>query len=705
MGWLKGFRKKAGQIQRSIVRMYGLEPLWSDKNYENFAKEGYNQNIWVNACIKAIAEAAANVPIILYADRKKEKEIEEHELLDLLDKPNEFQSKAEFIEAYISYLLIAGNSYIDMVGPNTDTNPNSQPTELWNLRPDRVQIKPDAMDYIAGYTYTTNGIPIFRDKRQVSHIKYFHPTDDFYGLSPIEVAARGIDNANAATTWNNALMNNGARPSGAFVTEQYLQDHQYDRMKEEMEVNIKGASNAGKPLILEGGVKWEEMSLSPRDLDFVNSRKMSTLEICAAFRVPPEIVGYGEQKTYNNYKEARAAFYEDSVLPLVGKMLDKLNSDLVPKFDKRLRLDVDLTKVEALQVNKELMYERVVKAWLGGLLTKDEGRGELGYEQSPDGKGNEFVPNPKYAAMNNGNSRWGNGGNSSGSGNGRGRPPGSGSGAADPEEEKADSFFLTTKAFDLSSEEEINAYIDEIEARRGKWYPAVERRVKEVFEVEHRAVISAYNAAGEDAAMNVIDHSREKWERLLTALYVEVMEDFGGALYNDLKANVLDLETKAPKIPLERFFRVFDQAVQRFIASTVAKKVTAITETTRKKIRSIIKKEEAAGKTVADIANELDKLYLDEIIPNRTYTIARTEVIGASNAGNRYAAKQTGLNLNKTWLSTEDERTRDSHVSINGETRAMDEKYSNGLMFPGDPSGEAKEVINCRCTETYSVIK
>src|SRR5690606_33760189 len=173
-----------------------------------------------------------------------------HELLNLINRPNEFMSRSDLIEAMIGYLLIAGNSYLDMVGPN-DAAP---PRELWPLRPDQVQIIPDATDYIKGFQYTVGGEKRILDRRRVSHLKYFHPIDDFYGLAPIEVAARGIDNDNAANTWNNSLLTNGGRPTGALVTEDTLSDPQYEHLKSELDRNIRGAKNAGKPMLLEGGL-------------------------------------------------------------------------------------------------------------------------------------------------------------------------------------------------------------------------------------------------------------------------------------------------------------------------------------------------------------------------------------------------------------------------------------------------------------------
>lgn len=675
MGWKDFvppiFTTKATEVHKAIVRILGLSPQWTKRDYENFAKEGYNANVWVYSCIQAIAQGAASVPWLLYqVNAKGERtEVAAHELLKLLDKPNEFTSRAELIEAYAAYALIAGNSYLDMVSPR----PGAAPLELWVYRPDRMKVMPSLTDYIGGYQYTVGDKQIPLDAERIAHLKFFNPIDDFYGLAPIEVAARGIDNDNAANAWNNSLLTNGARPGGALVTEDVLTDAQFKNVKDSLEEH-KGSKNAGKPLILEGGLKWQEMSLSPKDMDFIASKKWSVLEICAAFRVPPEIVGYGEQKTYSNYAEARKALYEDAVIPMLDKIRDKLNNSLVPFYGDNLYLDYNKDGIEALQENRDAVYKRATEAYKGELLTKNEAREEMGYGKI-EGGDEFYIPPTPAAAL-----------------------------PAPTDSEGKKGHFFNVKSLDIETDEQKTLYWKAMESGREQYYDDAIRAVKKVFDSERKDVVKAFKENGADAAVNAINEKEMKL--LLTKIYVEVMETFGNQLMEQFKKDAGNhMETKAPLIPLETIFKVFDKLVQKFIATTVGKKVVNISKTTEKKIRNIIKIGEAAGESIDQIATRLDALYLDQIIPNRSEVIARTEVIGASNAGNSFAADQTGLKLNKEWLATRDDRTRETHETIDGEKQVKSDLYSNGLMFPGDPNGEAKEVIQCRCTEVYSVIK
>ena len=666
------FSKKATEIHRAIVRVMGLEAQWSKRDYENFAKEGYNANVWVYRNIQAIAQGVAGVPWLLYqVDSKgKRKEIEQHDLLNLLNKPNEFMSRQEFFEAYIGYALIAGNSYLDMVGPN-DASP---PRELWPMRPDRMGVIPHQNRFVKGYVYQIGDQKIALDKRRVSHLKYFNPINDFYGLSPIEVAARGIDNDNAANEWNNALLSNGARPSGALVTPDTLTEAQYNNLKSEMDHSYSGAKNAGKPMLLEGGLQWVDMALSPKDMDMLNSKKLSRVEICAAFGVPPEVVGDKEHATYSNYQEARRALYEDAVLPMLDRVRDKLNADLVVKFGDNLYLDYNKDSIEALQENRDAVYKRAMEAYNSDLLTRNEARHEMGYEDTPDG--DMFKSDKDKFDLDL-------------------------SGIVD--DPKNRNFFLSVKALGLQNDEEKTMYWKSMERRREGFYIRIAKRVAGYFEKERKAVVAAMKKGGEAEANNAVNNLQGDLKELYVGIYVEVMQAFGEQLLNQFKNDARNMETKAPLIPAETAFNVFDDAVQNFIADTVAKKVVGVTETTKSRLRRIIGASEAEGWSIVDIAGAIDTMYLDQIIPNRSVVIARTEVIGASNAGNRHAAKQTNLDLQKEWIATRDDRTRTSHEDMDGERQDLDNEYSNGLMYPGDPAGDAEDVIQCRCTEGYNV--
>jgi HK97 family phage portal protein len=217
----------------------------------------------------------------------------------------------------------------------------------------------------------------------ILHVKTFHPLDDWYGMSPIEAAAYSIDQHNQASAWNQSLLQNGARPSGALVVKPgaegmpgALSEEQYYRLKEQIDTQFSGAANAGRPLLLEGGLDWKEMSLSPRDMDFINSKYASARDVAFAFGLPPQLLGIPGDNTYSNLAEARLALWEQTILPMVDQLCDALNLWLLPHFGDRLELTYDTDSISALMPRREALWAQLEKA---SFLSDDEKRAMLGF--------------------------------------------------------------------------------------------------------------------------------------------------------------------------------------------------------------------------------------------------------------------------------------------------------------------------------------
>ena len=216
--------------------------------------------------VRMIAEAAASVPLLLY---EGDDEIEEHPLLDLIARPNARSDRRRLPrEPGTAILLVAGNAYVEAVAVDGAVR------ELHALRPDRMKVIPGADGWPEALR--VHGRRHARALRRrgrcracgrILHISLFHPANDHYGMSPIEAAATAIDIHNTASRWNKALLDNSARPSGALVyaaASGNLTAEQFERLKAELETSFQGARNAGRPLLLEGGLDWKPMSLSPQ---------------------------------------------------------------------------------------------------------------------------------------------------------------------------------------------------------------------------------------------------------------------------------------------------------------------------------------------------------------------------------------------------------------------------------------------------------
>lgn len=384
---LWGRETKASGAGR-LIGLTGTGPaVLMPRRFDAFAEEGYRRNVVVYRAVNEVARGAASVPWRLFrreGDNAAER-LEAHPLLDLLARPNPMMARSELIEALLGYLLIAGNGFLEAVA----SEGGAAPRELWPLRPDRMTVLKSESGLPSGYLYRVGG----RETRwaadpaigrsAILHLRSFNPLDDWYGLSAVEPAALGIDQHNEAGKWNTALMQNGARPSGAIVYEPKegqgnLDDLQFARVKNEIEEQYAGAKNAGRPMLLEGGLSWQEMSLSPKDMDFLDAKHSAARDIALAFGVPPQLLGIPGDNTYANYQEARLALWEQTIVPLLRHLRDELNAWLAPAFGEGLALELDLDEVPALLPRREARWE-MVRGWAdSGLMTINEAREAIG---------------------------------------------------------------------------------------------------------------------------------------------------------------------------------------------------------------------------------------------------------------------------------------------------------------------------------------
>lgn len=364
-----------------------ISPSWSSREYEQFADQAYIKNVIAHRAINMVSQAAASVPWALY--KKDKVKIEYHPLLKLLSRPNPFYAGAEFFENIYTFKLISGNAFIQAVGKE-----GLPPKELHILRPDRVSIVPDECGNIAGYIYKVKSsekfFPCnkFTGQAKILHIKNFHPLDDFKGLSSVEAAAFSIDQHNQAAAWNKALLENAARPSGALIVknngpyEGNLSNEQYVRIKEQMEDVFMGSKNSGRPMLIEGGIEWQEMSMSPKDMDFIEAKNSAARDIALAIGVPPQLLGIPGDNTYSNMQEARLALWEETVIPLLDHLTDSLNHWLVPMFGEELYLEYDVNEISGLSSRREKIWSRIENA---SFLTINEKRNMVGLSPINDG--------------------------------------------------------------------------------------------------------------------------------------------------------------------------------------------------------------------------------------------------------------------------------------------------------------------------------
>ena len=343
MGFFDRFRRAPERKESAAAQVLVMtpgQPVWSPRNYEAFSREAYSKNVVAYQCINRISEAVASVRLGIY---RGETELNEHPLAALLRRPNPLQSYGDYVRAKVGFLLLAGNGYEERV------TIGGKPRELYQLRPDRMKIIPSSNGVPSGYEYSVNQqkVTFPMDPRtlacDVRHLKLFNPLHDWYGMSPIEAGAYAIDQNTEAMKHMQALLQNSARPSGALTVKdgQTLADEQFNRLKTQIEEQYSGSANAGRPMLLEGGLDWKQMGLSPTDMGIIETKYASARDIALAFGVPPLLLGIKGDNTFANYAEARLAFWEDTVLPLLEMILTDWSTWLAQPFGVEVRADVD----------------------------------------------------------------------------------------------------------------------------------------------------------------------------------------------------------------------------------------------------------------------------------------------------------------------------------------------------------------------------
>ena len=352
---------------------FDARPRTPPFDYTSAVRESYLANPVAHRSVRIVAEGVGGAPLS-----------GDDPALEALVRGS--AGTTPLLEVLAAHLLLHGNAFVQIV-----KDAAGAPVELFPLRPERVSVVAGADGWPAAYAYKVGGktLTIAPEDEggwpNLVHLKGFHPADDHYGAGCLSAASQAVAVHNAASEWNRALLDNAARPSGALVyapgDSSPLAPDQYDRLKAELTQAFQGAGNAGRPMLLEGGLSWQSMALSPADMDFASLKAAAARDIALAFGVPPMLLGLPGDATYANYREANRALWRLTLLPLAGRILDGLLHGLAPWFAGNSAsgaLRVDLDRVPALAEDRERLWAQVSAA---AFLSDDEKRALLGLQR------------------------------------------------------------------------------------------------------------------------------------------------------------------------------------------------------------------------------------------------------------------------------------------------------------------------------------
>ena len=373
----KFFKTQKSQNHKnlSLFDMAGFSEYMGNRS----SLDAYKTNVIVYRCVNLIAQSASHVPwVILKNQNGLRKKLYSHPLHKLLNHPNPSKAGADFFTEVIASLLLFGNAYVLAVGRD-----DTQPQELHLLHAKSVEVVVRSGRQVAYKYRHASGETLYPinptdSKSRVMHLRTYHPTDPTYGLSCLEAASLPIDIHSSASKWNSSLLRNGARPSGALVMKDssgYLSDDQFERLKEQLYEKYSGASNSGKPLLLEGGLDWREMSISPKDMDFIESKNSAAREIALAFGMPPQLLGINGDNTYSNMQEARLALWEETLIPLLDKIANAMTHWFAGWFHDGIVIDFDRDSISALTDKRENLWTKIADS---NFMTVNEKRAFVG---------------------------------------------------------------------------------------------------------------------------------------------------------------------------------------------------------------------------------------------------------------------------------------------------------------------------------------
>lgn len=253
-------------------------------------------------------------------------EIYAHPLLKLLNHPNPYMVKNEFLEITGLHMELTGNAYWFIA-----RDKKGKPAELWPLLPNGMAVVPDETHFIIGYVYTTNGKQIPLDPKDVIHHKYGNPMDFRHGYSPVMAGSVTIDADAHASTFNQRFFYNTAMPDGFLTTEESMDEKTFKRLKTEWMDVYGGAVNSHRTAILSGGLTYKNLQITQRDMEFLNGRNFNRDMILALFGVPKSTLGFDESMSRANADTADYILAKNNRIKM-QRITNRITMDLAPQF-------------------------------------------------------------------------------------------------------------------------------------------------------------------------------------------------------------------------------------------------------------------------------------------------------------------------------------------------------------------------------------
>lgn len=669
--------------------------------------DAMKQNAWVNLAINAIARNISRSPFCIY---QGEDEVRSGLIYELFASPNSYMSGAQLWEATVGWRKVKGEAFwifeSEYQGGSTPMR-MPFPKEIWVVDPAYMKhvLNPEGTRITMWmYSRGTKTIPLMPN--EVVHFKTWNKWDPFRGVNPLIAADEELSQDLQATRSNTMMLQAGSTPAGVLSSKQRLTEIQAKEIQERWEKAHKGASRAHRIAVLGADTTYQQVGLNPADLEYFNMRKWNRSTVLAVYGVPPAVVGVKDELSAlsgADTKEQLRHFWNTILLPEQEALEDILHTQFWMRFNlSDYDGEFDNDDIQEVKDDEKARSEIDRAEIAAGLRLINEVRKDRGVE--PVAWGDDWLVNAMLVPA------------SSLVTVGPPAPVGSASATVD---------VLSGEIMERAVLE-FTAHAPLRIARRTIWpdnfrrlhweklvrrWSLVEGKFKREIQTWFYEQRSALLARFAQATTRTVKADSETllagmddpsfWGQEEGKLRKFALADFTEAM--DMEGSELDvLFHDMGVLPTGTAFNIWDTAAQSHLVDRVSKgKLADITTTVRKHIRDTLRQGMSEGWTETQMADGIRDVY--NAARGRAETIARTELGGIIGDSRFESFKAEGFEA-QSWLSAGDELVRDQH-QIDGEVVRIGEPFSNGLLYPNDPNGEAGNVINCRCVTLPEPLK
>lgn len=700
---------------RSVVSLSGVAGAtvggltWADVNGKRSA---WDYNVSAYRCAATTAANLASVDLAVMVGDEAREDHPMARLWNTVGAGRERMSARVVREVMFFRAELKGEAFGFLAGRDLDGQ--ADPTAIHPIY-DQVQVvvdgKRDAPEdaTLMGFRIKRAGRTISLLPDEVLWLRYPHPDRMWESLAPWKAAMAAAELDAHARTWQESEFINGAQPSHVVYLGD-LNEQAYLQAKAEFTTQVQGPGNAGRSMLTAGPIpaKVQRLTMTPAEMSYLESRQANAADVMKAFGYPPDY--FQGQATYENRRASKVQVWSDLYLAKLDVFASEVDRQLLP--DERETAAFDVSDVDALRESLDSQVSRITGLVGSDLVLLDEARAELGYDPLPNGAGQ--VTLTPYRRLSDApqvpaepqrlvqllptRARLIRVGNVT-----RTVRPAPAAIEAPPalvrrtprqlSRPRVQAFYtaherIGLRAIHSYSERQRRIVLRQLDKLRTSQLSVLQEREQE----RHRlhGIYPWDDFTWRSAADEVFDATY--WQQQLA----EATEPWMRGVWEGGGVQIAE--------GLELSFDQFDQRVLDAMNRRRETLATQVTGTTRAAIDSALLTSGAeSGWDIPTMANALRAVF-DDLDENRARTIARTETVGGYNGASNLTATASGVVTARRWLATTDSRTRDSHAAMDGErvedsTRA----YSNGLMFPGDPSGDPAETINCRCVEIYDL--